>query len=745
MPTRRALAATFLGLLTLAASPPGNCANRPAQPDYFKIQVVDEATGRGVPLVELLTTNGVRYYTDSNGVVALDEPGFVGQEVFFHVKSHGYELSADMFGFRGKRLRITAGGSAVIRMRRINVAERLYRVTGEGIYRDSVLVGHPAPIKNPLLNAQVTGQDTVMVAPYWGKLYWFWGDTNKLSFPLGHFGTSGATSELPSRGGLDPSVGVDLTYFADKSGFSRPMCTVPGEGMKWTSGLMTVPDESGRERLVGRCDRMKSLGEALERALVIFNDETEAFERLASFGRDPLLYPDSRPFRVRVGDQLYYYFPGWYPLATVRVKADLKHITDPAAYEGFSCLRPGSRYDKAAPALERGSDGRLNYAWKPATEPIGYKQQKELIAAGKMKPEEGWLQLRDIETGAPLEGHTGSVYWNEFRKRWVMIAQVGSGQVWFGEADTPLGPWVYARKIVTHDRYNFYWPGQHPWFDQQGGRLIYFEGTYTSTFSNAPFDTPRYDYNQVMYRLRLDDTRLVLPVAVYELKPSGGNRRYETGAQLETAGDWGRIERVAFFAPDRPRDGLTPIYAHRDGALSGAPPSSASTPLFYALLAEAPPPDPVTGKWVGKIKELDDMPFNLDLQRNGERITGTADLLVIQKGEFKQGRLYLELSDEEDTYALTAVIQQDKMTGRWKSVKAEDTGEWSAERAQAADLQSPDIAPLYEYRDSTGAGLYSADPAFRAAGFRRSARPLCRVWRNPMSLLILDRDAKPVK
>ena len=90
------------------------------------------------------------------------------------------------------------------------------------------------------------------------------------------------------------------------------------------------------------------------------------------------------------------------------------------------------------------------------------------------------------------------------------------GEVWYAEADTPLGPWVYARKIVTHDDYSFYNPKQHPIFDQDGGRIIFFEGTYTTTFSGNKDPTPRYDYNQVMYQLDLADPRLALPVAVYE-------------------------------------------------------------------------------------------------------------------------------------------------------------------------------------------------------------------------------------
>ena len=75
----------------------------------FRIEVVDDETGRGVPLVELRTVNQIRYVTDSNGIVAFDEPGLLGKKVFFHVKSHGYEYPKDGFGNRGVALETQAG------------------------------------------------------------------------------------------------------------------------------------------------------------------------------------------------------------------------------------------------------------------------------------------------------------------------------------------------------------------------------------------------------------------------------------------------------------------------------------------------------------------------------------------------------------------------------------------------------------------------------------------------------------
>ena len=113
---------------------------------FFQVQLVDEKTARGVPLVELETVHHLRLVTDSAGRVAFYEPGLMGQPVFFHIRSHGYEYPKDGFGYAGASLRPLAGQKAVLRLKRLNLAERLYRLTGEGIYRDSVLLGEMTPL-----------------------------------------------------------------------------------------------------------------------------------------------------------------------------------------------------------------------------------------------------------------------------------------------------------------------------------------------------------------------------------------------------------------------------------------------------------------------------------------------------------------------------------------------------------------------------------------------------------------------
>src|SRR5260221_13222942 len=82
------------------------------------------------------------------------------------------------------------------------------------------------------------------------------------------------------------------------------------------------------------------------------------------------------------------------------------------------------------------------------------------------------------------------------------------GEIWYAEADAPEGPWRDAHQVLTHDRYSFYNPVHHAFFDQQGGRFIYFEGTYVTSFSRNDDPTPRYDYTTMMYRLDFADERL---------------------------------------------------------------------------------------------------------------------------------------------------------------------------------------------------------------------------------------------
>ena len=266
--------------------------------------------------------------------------------------------------------------------------------------------------------------------------------------------------------------------------------------------------------MVAHYSHMKSLGERVGRGLVVYNDQTDRFDLLRKFDVNIPVGPAGQTLRVNVDGDDYFYFCAPYP--SIRVRADWDALQDPAQYEGYTPLAAGATYDKDAPKLERDAQGKLVWAWRKNTPPITPAQQVELVKAGLMKREESPQRLQDADTKAPIQLHGGSTHWNDYRKRYVMIAQQGNGtsnlgEIWYAEASKPEGPWTSAKKIVTHEKMDFYNPTQHPFFDQDGGRVIYFEGTYTNTFSGNPTPTPRYEYNQIMYRLNLSDPRLKMP------------------------------------------------------------------------------------------------------------------------------------------------------------------------------------------------------------------------------------------
>jgi hypothetical protein len=411
------------------------------------------------------------------------------------------------------------------------------------------------------------------------KIYWFWGDTNRPGYPLGNFQVPGAVSELPSRGGLDPETGVDLAYFTDAKGFAKETMRMPGKGPTWLTALIPLTDADGRERLYGSYVKVDPPLKVYARGLAVFDDDKEEFAKLADWDMRTPAFPSGHAFRRAEEGVDYVYFANPYPLT--RVIASPEHFRRPDDYESYTCLKEGSSLDDLV--FDRDAQGRLRYAWRKGAPAVGPAEQAKFIADGKMKAEEGLLQLRDRDSDKPIYAHAGSVYWNEYRRRWVMIAVQAEGasflgEVWYAEADAPVGPWVYAIKVATHDHYSFYNPKQDRMFDKDGGRVIFFEGTYTHTFSGNPGATPRYDYNQILYKLDLSSPRLAIPAPIYDLSVGDAPETFGTARPKKDG-------RVAFFAPDRPFQDSVPLLATKNGLRVGKPDESGA--LFYALPADA--------------------------------------------------------------------------------------------------------------------------------------------------------------
>ena len=97
----------------------------------------------GIPLVKLETSGYITYYSDSSGIIAFDELGMLGHSVFFKVSSDGYINSFNLPDSpqAGVLLKTMPGKQATVYLNRTQPAERLFRLTGGGLYRDSVMVG----------------------------------------------------------------------------------------------------------------------------------------------------------------------------------------------------------------------------------------------------------------------------------------------------------------------------------------------------------------------------------------------------------------------------------------------------------------------------------------------------------------------------------------------------------------------------------------------------------------------------
>src|SRR5687767_1912975 len=90
-----------------------------------RVEITDKENGWPVALVELRTTHQLRFFSDNNGVIALDAPELMNRQTWFDVLSPGYEIPKDGFGMRGVRLTPEPGKTLKVEVNRTNIAKRL--------------------------------------------------------------------------------------------------------------------------------------------------------------------------------------------------------------------------------------------------------------------------------------------------------------------------------------------------------------------------------------------------------------------------------------------------------------------------------------------------------------------------------------------------------------------------------------------------------------------------------------------
>ncbi len=428
-----------------------------------RIEVVETGTGWPVPLVELRTTHAVRLISDNAGVIACDLPELMDREVWFDVIGTGYERPKDGFGMRGVKLTPSPGKTLKVEVQRTIIARRLGRLTGAGLFAESQKLGRELDWRE----SGVVGCDSVQNTTHDGKLFWAWGDTLLPNYPLGIYNTTSATTAQQPLTSFEPPLKLKFDYFADRIGYPRGVAPMPGDGPTWVSGYVSLPDKNGASRLVCSYVKIKPPLEAYECGLCVWNAKTSSFEKLR----------------------------------TVWTKS-VEHPTPPPMPDGQPALwtdaqgKSWALFGTALPTLRC-----------PAT----FEAWQDSTTLEQLKPQQ---QLQSAADDSPVKPHSGSIAYNPWRKRWVsvFVQQFGKpsylGEVWYAEADAPSGPWGKAVKVLTHDNYSFYNPRLHADWTAPDSPILLFEGTYTATFANHPAPTPRYEYNQLLYRLNLDDKRL---------------------------------------------------------------------------------------------------------------------------------------------------------------------------------------------------------------------------------------------
>lgn len=434
-----------------------------------RVLVLDRENHWPVPMVELRTTHQVRWYTDNTGMATLDLPELMGRETWLFVEGRGYTVPADGFGYRG--VRVTPEPNQVIKIlvERTSIAKRLGRLTGAGLQDERAEANGEG---RPRSRSLIMGCDSVQLARHRGRLFWFWGDTTLAHYPLGIFHMTGATTELVPLLEWKPPVEMPYQHFTDASGRPRAVAEMPGEGPTWLTNVVSLPDADSKEHLVATYRKIRGFLQAYEVGLCEWDDQKQVFQHVRTLWSEgderqwlsalqeghPVFWTDERQRRwVLFGNP----FP---------------HVRFPATYEAWRDVE----------------------AWE--TLPV---QQTVVVRA---------TSSDDVDITPEIRPHSGSIAWHAGTNRWisVFVQRDGSpsalGEVWYAEATQPTGPWRHAVKILSHPNNSFYNPRLHPEMDgPDADRAVLFEGTLSQQFADQPVIIPRYDYNQLLYRLDLDD------------------------------------------------------------------------------------------------------------------------------------------------------------------------------------------------------------------------------------------------
>ena len=180
-----------------------------------------------------------------------------------------------------------------------------------------------------------------------------------------------ATTPIKPLKSFEPPVRLPLDYFTNEKNFPRAIAKMEGPGPTWLSGLISLPDKKGVDRLVANYVKIKPPMESYEAGLCVWNDDTKNFEHLKTIWKKSPKHQKSR--RMPSGHPVLWKDASgknWAlfgnPLPTLRCPANFESWQDSSTWE-------------------------------------------------KLRPQENLVSATD---GKPVKPHSGSIAWNSFRNAW---------------------------------------------------------------------------------------------------------------------------------------------------------------------------------------------------------------------------------------------------------------------------------------------------------------------------------------
>ena len=448
-------------------------------PEYFGVRVVDSSSGRGIPAARVSVLHWLDQWSDSLGYVAFQEPALATPtQLFVTVESDNYDKLA-------VSLNASLGRSLSLQLRRQLPAERLYRVTGPGIFRDAVLLGAKLPpaaaavaASDSDLSHGIAGQDAMISAQFRDKIVLSFGDTRSASDGAGQTMTSNALAPTQAFSRERILDGLPLSYSLSPSGETRP--SLP----------LHVSERSVCE-----------FGMPFARKGT--NDSSVEIGALSATSRGLFVVFTKRP-RGNMG-------PSWADCTTC-CWGIARYDIDTRVY------RPQVLFPLKSPMFGRVTASQSLVTTEDGVERIYFTVQKPIVRVA-VSAIANLSAFEEVAVASPFTDqdiNRAAVTHVASAGLFVMIAEGREprmGDILAATAKSLAGPWSSLCRIassnLTHNA--LYNPSIHTTINGSSGAEIIWSATlsdgYTtnSVHKQDGLTVPRYNYEVIMHRVRLDD------------------------------------------------------------------------------------------------------------------------------------------------------------------------------------------------------------------------------------------------